>query len=314
MAKVGEVTGFAGSVIPTNYLLCDGSAYDSISNPEYQGLYAQIGNIWGGTDGTDFQVPDLRGRTLIGAGSGSGLTARTLGQTGGAETDPPRTSSDAGQRSAALSGDVLGVPPDIGPNSIDIYTNDANIVSGGENMQPFAVINYIICYQVTATDGQYEKVSEQLAATTLDGNLTQYSFLGASPLKSTLSFLLSGVAPVSVSPSSEVINFDFNNLLVRTFKTILSTEDVTTLSVTNGDNEVHLYWLLDVSGTCNITLPTQTEPLNENVLPDEVVYNDVSRILTITASQANQKYDLSRVKDTTVDPFQYRVVIQKTST
>jgi microcystin-dependent protein len=49
-------------------------------------LFATIGVTWGVGDGsTTFNVPDGRGRAIIGAGTGSGLTARTLGAVLGSE-------------------------------------------------------------------------------------------------------------------------------------------------------------------------------------------------------------------------------------
>ena len=42
--------------------------------------------VFSGTVTATFVLPDLRGRTPIGIGTGTGLTARTLGSAGGAET------------------------------------------------------------------------------------------------------------------------------------------------------------------------------------------------------------------------------------
>jgi len=81
---IGSVLPYAGSTIPTYFLECDGSA---VSRTTYASLFTAIGTTWGTGDGsTTFNLPDFRGRTLLGAGTGSGLTARTLGGTGGAET------------------------------------------------------------------------------------------------------------------------------------------------------------------------------------------------------------------------------------
>jgi microcystin-dependent protein len=78
----GSMIDFAGSTAPTGWLMCDGSSYSATS---YPALFAVIGYTWGGS-GPNFNVPDMRGRTSIGAGTGSGLTPRTLGQTLGEET------------------------------------------------------------------------------------------------------------------------------------------------------------------------------------------------------------------------------------
>ena len=82
-APSGQVISFAGSTLPTGWLPCDGSA---VSRTDYAELFAAIGTTWGPGDGSlTFNVPDLQGRTVVGTGIGTGLTARTLADTGGEE-------------------------------------------------------------------------------------------------------------------------------------------------------------------------------------------------------------------------------------
>lgn len=57
--NAGDIKVSVAATIPVGWLLCDGSEY-AISS--YQKLYAAIGNIAGGTAGSTFRVPDLRGR------------------------------------------------------------------------------------------------------------------------------------------------------------------------------------------------------------------------------------------------------------
>lgn len=79
----GEIRGYGGATAPSGWLLCQGQA---VSRVTYANLFAAIGTAFGAGDGsTTFNVPDGRGRTLIGSGQGSGLTNRTLGQSGGEE-------------------------------------------------------------------------------------------------------------------------------------------------------------------------------------------------------------------------------------
>lgn len=68
---VGAIWFFFGSTAPPGWLLCDGG-----STTGYVALAAVVGA----------NVPDFRGRLPIGVGTGSGLTARTLGTAYGAET------------------------------------------------------------------------------------------------------------------------------------------------------------------------------------------------------------------------------------
>ena len=79
----GSVIAFAGDTAPEGWQLCDGSA---LSRTAEAGLFGVIEIKYGGGDGvTTFNVPDLRGRTAVGAGQGSGLTNRALGDRFGSE-------------------------------------------------------------------------------------------------------------------------------------------------------------------------------------------------------------------------------------
>ena len=158
---------------PAGWLLCDGSA---VSRTEYATLYAAIGDTWGAGDGsTTFNLPDLRGRAPIGAGAGSGLTARTLGGTGGSEnaiipyhrhamgahthahpgepylanseTVARRTvSSGSGATNQLYSSGATGRYNNTGAMNGTPYTGYAGTSGNTDNanMQPYAVVNYII--------------------------------------------------------------------------------------------------------------------------------------------------------------------------
>lgn len=80
----GTSLPYRGGVIPFGYLAEDGSV---VSRTTYARLFQAIGTTYGAGDGsTTFKLPDSRGRVDVGSGAGSGLSARTLGATGGAET------------------------------------------------------------------------------------------------------------------------------------------------------------------------------------------------------------------------------------
>ena len=69
----GMIFAYAGASAPTGFLLCDGSA---VSRTTYAGLFSLIGTTYGAGDGsTTFNVPDLRGRFAIGAGTGQKVAA-----------------------------------------------------------------------------------------------------------------------------------------------------------------------------------------------------------------------------------------------
>lgn len=77
---VATVIPFAGSTVPTGWLLCNG---DAISRSTYSTLFTTIGTTYGSGNGsTTFNIPDLRQKFPLGkAASGTGST---LGGTGGA--------------------------------------------------------------------------------------------------------------------------------------------------------------------------------------------------------------------------------------
>jgi microcystin-dependent protein len=79
---VGTVKTFAGSVIPTNWMLADGRA---ISRTTYAALFTAIGTTFGVGDGSStFNIPDLRSKFIYGAnaetaqGGTGGESAHTL--------------------------------------------------------------------------------------------------------------------------------------------------------------------------------------------------------------------------------------------
>ena len=80
----GSIQMFAGSVAPNGWLICNG---DTVSRSAYNNLFKVIGTTYGvGNSNTTFTLPDMRGRCPIGVGTGTSLTARTLGSSVGAET------------------------------------------------------------------------------------------------------------------------------------------------------------------------------------------------------------------------------------
>lgn len=80
----GAIMEYGGSTIPTGWLDCNG---DLVSRTTYADLFTAIGTTYGAGDGsTTFQLPDARGRTIVGQGTGTSLSARALGATGGEES------------------------------------------------------------------------------------------------------------------------------------------------------------------------------------------------------------------------------------
>jgi hypothetical protein len=81
----GIMLDYAGGStdLPPRTVPCDGGVYAVATYPR---LAAKLGARYGGNGTTTFGVPDSRGRMLMGAGQGPGLSMRTLAQVGGAES------------------------------------------------------------------------------------------------------------------------------------------------------------------------------------------------------------------------------------
>jgi len=79
-ADIGRVEAFAGSVIPGGFALAKGQLVSIASNPA---LFSRIGTTYGGNGVTNFALPDLSGRSVVGSGQGAGLTNRNLGSVAG---------------------------------------------------------------------------------------------------------------------------------------------------------------------------------------------------------------------------------------
>lgn len=169
----GACVEYYGATLPAGnvFVWANGAA---ISRTQFPQLFALFGTTYGAGDGsTTFNVPDKRGRVGIGAGQGSSLTNRLLGQVGGEEAhqdvwnempyhDHRAVVSDPGHNHGiyfikggnTVYGTGLGdqgqhegvdygssVPSSCGIN-VAITASGAN--AAHNNMQPFLVCNFII--------------------------------------------------------------------------------------------------------------------------------------------------------------------------
>lgn len=79
----GSVSMFAGNFNPRSFARADGQVQNIAQNPA---LFSLLGIEFGGDGRSTFGLPDLRGRTVVGVGTGTGLTTRILGESFGAES------------------------------------------------------------------------------------------------------------------------------------------------------------------------------------------------------------------------------------
>lgn len=83
-AFIGEIRFFGGNFAPRGWAFCNGQM---LAINQYQALFSLLGTTYGGDGRTTFALPDARGRAMIHAGQGPGLSPRRLGENAGTETN-----------------------------------------------------------------------------------------------------------------------------------------------------------------------------------------------------------------------------------
>ena len=158
MGFVGEVRLTALTAVPQAWAVCNGQL---LSVQDYPQLFAIIGTTYGGDGISTFALPDLQGRipfhhtSDLPLGTSGGvevvtLTASNIAQHGHAlmaTTEAATTPNPTGAVLAAAPatlGDVYGKSfPDVAMASIAVRATGSS--SPHPNMQPFLVLNFIIC-------------------------------------------------------------------------------------------------------------------------------------------------------------------------
>ena len=124
ITEVGFIKPYAGTSVPTGYLLCNGAA---ISRAQYPELFAAIGTTWGAGDGSStFNVPDLRGYFLRGVGGGQ-AAALGAAQTEAVNWERLQFAMQRGRNTDMTTLDEL------------VATGNINMINinGGNNLFPF---------------------------------------------------------------------------------------------------------------------------------------------------------------------------------
>ncbi|APV50543.1 hypothetical protein BWI17_13085 [Betaproteobacteria bacterium GR16-43] len=160
-AFLGEVRVAGWPRVPEGWLPCDGRLVWVFEYPE---LFKLIGTTYGGDGQKKFGIPDLRGRTPIGAGAGPGLSPRSNGQMIGEEnviltsatmprhTHIAQTSSKVGTLStpsgnawadtATAQERFSDQPPNAAMAEHAISSSGRSL--GHDNMMPFQVMGFVI--------------------------------------------------------------------------------------------------------------------------------------------------------------------------
>lgn len=163
---VGQIIMTSFGFTPKGFLPCNGQLLPIV---RYQALFALLGTRYGGDGRITFALPDLRGRTPVGAGVSNDSTWQPLpyatGTLGGAEavaltenqlpthTHDISASKDVVGDLRTPVGNVLATSPSGNfyhagdTNRVQLAANavaNRGSRTGHENMQPFQVISFCI--------------------------------------------------------------------------------------------------------------------------------------------------------------------------
>ena len=161
---LGEIKIFAGNFAIQGHALCNGALLAISQNVN---LFALLGTTYGGDGINTFGLPDLRGRVPIHMGTGTGLTPRTNGETGGIEEvtltinqlpahTHPMNANPADGNSTNPANNFWAAQPALGQyapantagsNLKTTATTPAGGSQPHENLQPYLALNYIIALE-----------------------------------------------------------------------------------------------------------------------------------------------------------------------
>ena len=153
-APAGVIIPFAGTSVPTGYLLCNGAA---VSRTDYANLFAAIGTLYGAGDGsTTFNLPDARDRVLQGASGehsvGSYIAAGLPNITGyvqhGVDCAAIQGAFGAFSRSGSTNHAAQAFSGETFPFVVDFNASRASTIYGASStvQSPAIATNFIIKY------------------------------------------------------------------------------------------------------------------------------------------------------------------------
>lgn len=154
---IGQIMLSGFNFAPRNFAMCNGQL---LPINQYQAVFSLLGTFYGGNGTTNFQLPDLRGRTPVGYGNtyaignvfgvenvtlnGSQMPAHTHAinatTTAGAIRDPANSIYGAPSNGQAYASASTG--------ATQLYGQQMQNAGGSQphpNMQPFNVLNFSIC-------------------------------------------------------------------------------------------------------------------------------------------------------------------------
>jgi microcystin-dependent protein len=167
----GSIISFAGSIIPTGWLLCDGSVQlrniwsngGTVDTGVPTDLFTAIGLTYTGPFPLNqfYDIPDLRGRVIAGAdnmggtpaneltGQPGGVDGAALGNIGGNQTHTLTTAqmpthTHAVQQNIAIQRGDSSLEAANAEANLDGTSGPAGLNAAHNNVQPTIILNYII--------------------------------------------------------------------------------------------------------------------------------------------------------------------------
>ncbi len=164
---IAEIRILPYNFAPRGWAFCDGQLLPIAQNTA---LFSLIGTIYGGDGRTTMALPNLQGRAAMHPGQGPGLTTRSLGESGGAEsvtltpnqmpahTHALTASNEIGEDRSAVGeavarstgGALYGPLPTPPASLVAMAPESVPNVGGGtahNNMMPYLTLNFCIALQ-----------------------------------------------------------------------------------------------------------------------------------------------------------------------
>jgi microcystin-dependent protein len=155
---IGQIMLSGFNFAPRNFAMCSGQ---TLPINQYQAVFALLGTLYGGNGTTNFQLPDLRGRTPAGYGN----PYYNIGQQFGVENVTLNSSQMPAHTHAINATTTAGTLRDPvnslygAPGNGSAYANastgatqltaqqmqNAGATQPHSNLQPYSVLNFSIC-------------------------------------------------------------------------------------------------------------------------------------------------------------------------
>lgn len=176
---LGTMRPTANKTAAPGWMICDGSAIQRI---QYSSLFNTIGTTYGVGDGsTTFNIPDCRGRVLMGSGTASGGTVnRVLGSSGGTDAGPTITNANLPQHTHTTPSHQHSIHAKYTTNATHTHQGIGGFVAENPNPQ----------------DGD----SSPSPSTNIDGSGTSGTAGSATP------------TPINTTPAYVVVNYEIRVL------------------------------------------------------------------------------------------------------